>query len=223
MQIGKAFSYPFEDPEWMKKIGIAAAIMLIPLVGAIVVSGWGVEVARRVIHREQHPLPEWNDFGGYLVKGLKVVVISLVYLLPIILVSICPSVLVNYASSQSEDIITAVATIISVCLSCLMILYGVFAGLVLPAALGKFAASGELKDAFRFGEIIRAVRAKPMVFVMVLLGGFVSSLIAGAGVILCVIGLLATVPYSMAINGHLWGQAYLEAGQDQVYAPTMPM
>jgi hypothetical protein len=223
MQIGKAFSYPFEDPDWMKKIGIAAAIMLIPLVGAIVVSGWGVEVAHRVIRKEEHPLPEWNDFGGYLVKGLKVIVISFIYLLPIILVSICPSLLVNYANNQSEDIITAVATVISVCFSCLIIIYGVLAGLVLPAAMGKFAATGELKAAFRFGEVIRMVRAKPMVFVMALLGGFVSSLIASAGTILCFIGVLATVPYSMAINGHLWGQAYLEAGQDQVYAPTVQM
>ena len=223
MNIGKAFSYQFEDPDWMKKIGIAAAVMLIPLVGGIVVSGWGVEVARRVIHREQYPLPEWNDFMGYLVKGLKLMVISLVYMLPIILVSICPSVLIPFASEQGEDAIMTVVSIVSICFSCLVIIYALFAGLVLPAALGKFAATDDLKSAFRFGEVIGMVRAKPMVFVMVLLGGFLSSLIGSAGSIACGIGVLVTVPYSIAINGHLWGQAYLEAGQDQVYAPTMQM
>ena len=223
MQIGKAFSYPFDDPDWMKKIGIAAAVMLIPIVGGIVVAGWGVEVARRVIHREQYPLPEWNDFMGYLVKGLKMMVITLVYMLPIILVSICPSVLIPFASDQGEDTIMTIVTIVSACLSCLVLIYALLVGLVLPAAMGKFAATDDLKAALRFGQIISMVRTKPMVFVMVLLGGFLSSLIGSAGSIACGIGVLFTVPYSIAINGHLWGQAYLETGQDQVYAPTMQM
>lgn len=221
MQIGKAFSYQFEDPDWMKKIGIAAAITLIPIVGAIVVSGWGVEIARRVIRSEPYPLPEWDDFMGYLVKGLKLIVISLVYLLPVILVSVCSSGLIAVASDQGEEVIITIASIVSICFTCLIVIYGVLAGLVLPAAIGKFAATDELSAAFRFREVIGMVRAQPMVFVMVLLGGFIASLVAGAGSILCVIGVLFTVPFATSINGHLWGQAYLEAGQGQILNPTM--
>jgi hypothetical protein len=223
MEIGKAFTYPFEDPDWLKKIGLAAVIFIIPIVGSIAVAGWGVEVARRVIHREQYPLPDWSDFMGHLVRGLKMVVITLVYMLPVILVSACSSGLITFGQNQGENAILTIMSIVSACLGCLVLIYAILAGLVLPAALGKFAATDDLKAAFRFGEVIGMVRAKPMVFVMTLLGGFVASLVGSLGTIVCVIGALFTLPYSIAISGHLWGQAYLEAGQDQSFAPTMQM
>ena len=222
MQIGKAFSYPFEDPDWLKKIGVAALVMLIPLVGGIVVGGWGLEIARRVIRRETYPMPDWSDFMGHLVKGLKLFVISFVYLLPVILISACSQGI--FIAAQNADLgetALTVASVASICFSCVIILYSLLVGFVLPAALGKFAATDELGAAFRFGEIFSIVRANPSIFLMALLGGFVSSIIASAGVIICVVGMLATVPYSIAINGHLWGQAYLASGQAAPVAPGL--
>src|SRR4030065_1188818 len=100
MDFGKAFSYQFEDQDWIKKILIAAVIPLIPIIGSLVVAGWGVEITKRVIHHEPFPLADWNDFGGYLGKGFKMAVIALVYALPLIIVAICPSVLLTVPASS---------------------------------------------------------------------------------------------------------------------------
>ncbi len=40
MEFGKAFTYVFEDKDWLKKIGIAALVSLIPLIGQLIVMGW---------------------------------------------------------------------------------------------------------------------------------------------------------------------------------------
>jgi 4-hydroxybenzoate polyprenyltransferase len=40
MDFGLAFSYPFQDQDWFKKIAIAAVIALFPVVGWFAVFGW---------------------------------------------------------------------------------------------------------------------------------------------------------------------------------------
>ena len=66
MQIGKAFSYPFDDPDWMKKIGIAAAIMLIPLVGAIAIALHNREAAGSI-----RWIALWTTLITFAVIGLS--------------------------------------------------------------------------------------------------------------------------------------------------------
>ena len=92
---GKAFTFPQEDPAWIKKVAIAGVIMLvafIPVVGwliGLLLTGYSLEITRRVIAGEQPILPEWTDFGALLKKGLFVLVVGLVYALPLIVVGAC--------------------------------------------------------------------------------------------------------------------------------------
>ncbi len=208
MEFGKAFSFPFEDQDWIKKIGIGALIMLIPLVGGFIVAGWGLEVTRRVIRREAQPLPDWTDFGKFLVDGLKVMVIGLVYALPIILFSICSQTPLIFMGNGGDDTIATIYSLVMVCFGCLVFIYALFLGLVMPAAVANFAATDQLGAAFRFGEVFGLVRAAPGPYVLVLLGSFLAGIIAMLGSIACGIGALLTAAYAMAINGHLQGQAY---------------
>ena len=99
MDIGKSFGYAFEDDQWIPKILIAAAILLggivlgifvIPaFLAAFLLSGYGVEITRRVINGNPQVLPEWDNWGDLIIDGLKVWVIGIVYALPMILVSMC--------------------------------------------------------------------------------------------------------------------------------------
>jgi len=41
MDFGKAFSFVFEDEDWIKKIGVGGLISLIPVIGVFLVLGWG--------------------------------------------------------------------------------------------------------------------------------------------------------------------------------------
>jgi hypothetical protein len=210
MDFGKAFSYAFEDQDWIKKVGIAALIMLIPILGQIIIGGWALEITRRVIRRDPEPLPDWSEFGDYLVKGLQVFVIGFAYSLPIILISICTQVPTAFLADQGGDAENLII-VLSICTSCISMIYGIFLGFVLPAALGNFAAHEQLGAGFRFGEVFGLVRAAPMAYLLVLVGSFVAGLVAMLGLIACFIGVFFTVPFSYAINAHLQGQAYNEA------------
>ncbi|MBN1149449.1 MAG: DUF4013 domain-containing protein, partial [Anaerolineales bacterium] len=211
MEFGKAFTFPFDDQEWLTKLGIAALVMLIPIVGQFIVIGWALEVTRRVIQREPQLLPDWSDFVGHLVRGLKALVIGLVYALPIILVSACQQGSLIAVQESGDETVMSVVTVLTICLSCITLIYSIFMGLVLPAAMAKFAATGQLGAAFRFGEVFGLVRAAPAAYVIVLVGSFVASIIAMLGMVVCVIGVLFTAAYASVINAHLYGQAYNEA------------
>jgi len=123
MEFGRAFTYAFEDTDWLKKVGIAALVFLIPIVGGIIVMGWALEITRRVINDDPQPLPDWSDFGGYLGKGFKAFVVSLVYALPVLLVVGCGQLVMfgaGTALSESDpDLAGTVAMIVSLCMSCL--------------------------------------------------------------------------------------------------------
>lgn len=208
MEFGQAFSFVFEDEEWLKKVGIAGLIMFIPLVGVLVVLGWSVEITKRVINNHAEPLPDWGDFMQYLVKGLQVFVIAFLYMLPVIVVQLCSTGGMAFMADSGDETLATVLGVLTVCLSCFVILYSILSGLVLPAAIGNFAAKDELKAAFSFGEVFGMVRKNLGAYALVLLGSIVSGFVASLGIIACGIGVAFTGAYAYAINGHLWGQAY---------------
>ncbi len=210
MEFGKAFTFAFEDQDWIKKVLLAGLIGLIPIVGQLFVLGWGLEITRRVIRQDPQPLPDWSNFGGYLLDGLKGAVIAFVYALPIILVQACNQGITFGATELISDYDTAatITMVVLVCFGCLTFLYAILMGLILPAAMGNFVATDQLGAAFRFGQVFKLFKASPVSFVLVLLGSLIAGFVGSLGVILCFVGVIFTSAYASAINGHLTGQAY---------------
>jgi hypothetical protein len=207
MDFGLAFTFPFQDQDWIKKVLIGAALLLVPIFGLIVVLGWSVEVSRRVIRRDTEVLPGWDNFGEKFSLGLKAFVVLFVLSLPLTLFSL-PYTFINPAAS---DTMSTVFTIFSICFSCFSILYSIVLALGYPAALGILADTDSIGSALNPGKIFSLVRSAPAAYLITLLGIIVAGFVAGLGVIICAIGVLATIAYAMLIEGHLFGQAYLEA------------
>jgi len=236
MEYGKAFTFPQEDKDWIKKVAIAGVVMLLTfvpvlnIVTGIMMSGYTLEVTRRVIVGEQPVLPEWTDFGGLLKKGLLAFVVGLVYAIPLILLASCialPQIGLELAASGDSDTAQTVATIASVvsaCFGCLVAIYAILLAVVLPAAIGKLAVTGEIGPALRVGEVFALVRAKPGVFIVVaLLGGLATSILSSVGSIACVIGAAWGIAYGLIATAHLYGQAYRVASAEGGAAPMSPM
>lgn len=207
MDFGLAFSFPFQDDKWINKILIAGLISLIPVLGWIVVLGWQIEVIRRVIQGSDEPLPDWSDFSAYLTLGVKGAVIALVYSIPIMLLSIPVPVISALMDSGSGDTIIA---LISICFSCLSLLYGIVLAFVIPAAFGRLAASDQMGDAFQLAAIWELVRNALGAYVIAIIGTIVAGFVGSLGAIACLIGVIFTWAYYNVVAGHLYGQAYLE-------------
>ncbi len=209
MNFGKAFTYVFEDPDWIKKVLIAAVMNIIPIVGSLVSMGWAMDAGQRVIRQDPMPLPG-VEFGKHLGMGFKAFVIGLVYAIPMIIITL-PISITSAMTMDNSDTANTVVIIVSLCCGGLAFLYGLVLAVAMPAALGNFLATDQLGAAFRFSEIIGLVRAAPGAYLMVLLGGIVTGFIASLGSIVCVIGVLATSAYAMVVMGNLYGQAYRAA------------
>jgi hypothetical protein len=218
MDIGKSFTFVFEDEEWITKILIAAGILLvgtlffwvllIPLIVAYaLVAGYSVEITRRVIRGDLQVLPDWDNWGEYLADGLKAFVIVIVYALPAIIVGLCVGVPIGTLSEDGGGL----AGVLGFLLSCLNILWAIAMSLLLPAAIAFFAAGDELGAAFRFGEVYAFVRDNIKTYLITFLMSWVANFVGGLGSIVCGVGVLVTTPYGLMVTGHLYGQAYLEA------------
>lgn len=211
MDFGKAFTFVFDDPDWLRKVAINALIGLIPIVGQIYLLGWGLEVAKRVATRSPEPLPD-IDFGTYLMHGFRAFVVSLVYTAPIWVIGLIFGILSAVLSGLDPDLANALAAIGGICFGIFGLVFGLLLGVLLPAALTRTAMFGSIKAGLDFGKAWGLLRAAPGAWVLAFLGTFVAGFLASfVGTIACVIGIIFTMAYYQAVMGHFYGQAYLES------------
>jgi hypothetical protein len=210
MEFGLPFTYVFKDSDWFKKIGLAALVSLIPIIGQIFLLGWSLEITRRVIKNDPTPLPDL-DFGGQLGLGFKAWVVGLVYAIPVFIFSIPTTIASAFASSDGSDTAMTIVAVVSICTGILNVLYSLVLGFVLPAAYGRVAVENTIGAGLKFGEVFGMVKRAPMAYLIVLLGTLVAGFIAPLGAIACVIGVILTAAYSLAVMGHFYGQAYKQA------------
>lgn len=214
MDFGKAFSFTFQDEEWLKKLAIIGLVALIPFVGWLVLYGWGMQIALKVIRREQEPiqLPRL-EFGNQLSLGFKAFLVQLVYaiplfvlMLPIIIVSI-----VGESSGMDADTLGIIMPITGCLCGGLAFLYALAMSFMLPMAIGRFLDQGSVGAGLKFGEVFKLVKAALVPDLLAVLGSALGSMIGSLGTAGCGVGVLLTMPYSLAITGHLYGQAYNQA------------
>lgn len=208
MDIGLAFSFPFQDEEWVTKLILVGVILIIPVLGIILALGWTLAITRAVIRGEAKPLVGLSDFADLLTLGFKAFLISLIYALPIVVLSVPFGFISSLIESESAQ---ALVAIVSLCFSCFSLLYGLALAFIYPAAFAELAANDDLGAALNPSHIFGLVRKAPNAYVLTFLATLAAGFLAGLGVLLCFVGVLFTSAYAYAVYGHLYGQAYLEA------------
>ena len=218
MDLGRAFSFVFDDPEWVKKILVGGLIMLagfiIPILPGLVVYGYALEITRRVYQGRSDVLPEWDDLGGYFVRGFLLSVAIFFWLIPPILLIICVGAGVTVAASVSGEDVVAVFSgfILFGLLAAMFLLLLLWTVAFLPIIVGRYAVEERFGAMFEFGEIMREVRMAgvgPLLILLltVLVAGFFGQL----GIILCFVGVVFTSFYSYLVVAHGAGQVYRRA------------
>lgn len=210
LNISRSFTYMFEDESWIMKIVIGGILLFIPIVNFLVI-GYMLETLKRVADGVDIPLPEWADFGGKFIKGLMVFVIGFVYTIPIWLVACVVYGLLAVAGVAESDAMASLAGLISTCASCLYLIWMIVVWLVMPAALIKYAVTGELGSAFRFGELFSFISGNIANYIVAIILAAVAVFVAYFGVIACFIGVLFTMFWAYLVIGHLLGQVQAES------------
>lgn len=166
MDFARGLRFPFQDPEWLKKIAIGALISLVPIF-QFTMLGYMADTLRNVYHGRETPLPDYNDIGGLFVRGLMVVLIQLLWILPL-LVLLCPAfALVGIAGAASDEP-GALFALMNVCVWGLYIVAALLITPLLQAAIARYAVSNNFNDALP-GPVIAEVRGNPRPWIMVVL------------------------------------------------------
>jgi hypothetical protein len=212
MDFALAFSFPFKDQQWFKKLVVPGLVSLIPVIGQFFIVGFGLNVAKRIIEKNPESLPEL-DFGGDLKRGFMSFVIGLGYSLPLIVLALIFGIIMvaigGLAGDGNSDTAGILGVVMGAGFGIISILYGILVAFFTSAAMGNFLAKGEeLGAAFRIKEIWGFLKTAIVPYLLVIVGGIAANLIGSLGSIICAVGLLVTMPYAMAVYGHFIGQAY---------------
>jgi len=227
MDFAKAFTFMFEDPDWLKKLGIGTLIgllgivlspVLVGIVPLLVLLGYTIDVLRNVMHGSDRPLPEWDNWGSFLAKGFKVAAASFVWSLPAILLTV-PLVVGSMMADQGGSAgnlggAEALGIGIILCGTCLMILWSLFVTLISPAIYVRIAETDRFSSAFNFGAMWAFTRDNIgniiLALLLMIVVGFIASIVAGLGFVALVIGVLITLPFATLwqylVQAHLFGQ-----------------
>jgi len=207
MDIGRSFTYMFDDEDWLKKIAIGGVLNIIPVVNFIPM-GYGLRTLNNVAAGTETPLPEWDDWGGDFTKGLMVTLAALIASIPIWAVQVLSIIVAAVAGEEGSD----VAGICVAGVSCVAVLWGIAMLVYLPAAVIRYATKEEFSAFFQFSEVFAFIRDNLSDYIvailLVLAAGVVASVVGG---IACGIGALFTGFWATLVSSHLMGQLQAQA------------
>lgn len=221
MDIGKSFSFTFDDEGWLTKVlmGGLFSFLSIILIGVPFLIGYFLETLKNVYLGQPRPLPNWGDnLGGMFVKGIKAMVGVLIWALPIILLSCVLGGIMGVlggatgtSNSSAAQSAAGVIVAVNLCFQCLISLYSLVLAVVMPAALMKFAVDEKIGNFLAFGELFGFISRNLGNYLIAIILYWVASAVASFGVILCVVGVFFTTFWSMLVGAHLFGQVYRNA------------
>lgn len=242
MDINKSFSFPFEDNQWVSKLGLGAVIAMIPILN-FAWSGYMVELIRNVMNGVREPLPNWDDFGKKFTDGFMLFIAGLVYALPLLIVICLPlsGMIIPAFMSGNQDLqgvaetIMGASSVLFLCLLCVFLVYSLALSVIYPVILVLYAREGTLASCFKFREVFDLIGRNMNTFLTAwgvsLLAGFVVGLVAGVlqvlniipcfGQILSFLLTMATVAYTSVIYSHLFGQfGQIVFGKNEAIIPS---
>lgn len=158
VDVKKVLTYPFSDQNWITKIILGS----IPIINPFFSIGYAFEIFKQALNKQDLKLPEWDDWGGYLVKSLKLIVIYFIYMIiPFILFAIGGAFIAKGAMG-GFDMATGTYTGVNYGMMAFgwffYVIGGLIAlvvGLIMPMALAHYAKSGEnIGAVFQLGTII---------------------------------------------------------------------
>lgn len=170
------FFFPFKDEAARKNLLIGTLIfligMIIPVLPVILITGYAVQVSKRVLNGESLQMPAWEDWSSLFKDGLKLFAIRMIYSLPLLIIAI-PLMLsliglpifLETAEGQNQDALFAIFMVVIMGGLCILIPLSLPLAVIIPAAEMHAIEQDNFSAAFQFKNWWQVLRAN--------LGGFI--------------------------------------------------
>ena len=244
-----SFAFPFRDKQWVGKFLIGSLFLLIsyviPVVPTIFVLGYAVRSMGFAVRTGESRLPEWDDWSDLGVKGFLSILIYFIYSLPGLV--LLTSAGITYGlhcviSSLSGDglgwgmlmpltLVSGLLLLTSIVIAAAGVLILVAGILMSPAAIARFATTGELSAALQIGRIWAIIRSQLGSFALIwgityglgYIAWTVYGLLAYTVCCCCLVPFLSApiALYMLLVEMTLFGHAYREGASVTSDAPLL--
>jgi hypothetical protein len=200
-RVADAFVWPFRDPEWINKILIMGLILLIPIVGGINGLGWMLATLDRLRAGEEKLPPANFDYLG---RGFQLFVVSLVYYVGlgfITAVLYVPAIFI--LAQQGHNMSNAFLVALGIALLLLGAGVLTLASLALTFAMPSIVLAvdrGGIESGLHIGQVVRRARASLINTLIAGLMLIAAGLVGQLGAIVCLIGVVFTSAYALAMQ-----------------------
>jgi hypothetical protein len=198
-----------QDPDWGTKVLVGGLVALagIFILPAPLAVGYTLRITRSAATEAQPRLPEWTDWGGLFVDGLRVIGVGLAHALALLLVLGCPIglLLVTGFVDQNKD--SALGLLVFATLALPLLVFYLAVIVHLQVAVLRLAVTDSLAQAFDVRENLAFVGRNVLPLLLVLAVMLVGQLIANFGVLLCCVGVLFTAFWAQCTTSHALGRA----------------
>ncbi len=213
MQLGRAFTYIFDDRDWIGKLAIVmilsfSSIVLLPvvLIGLLplcILLGYMVEIVENVRQDRKVLLPAWDNYQYKLSRGGNVLLALIVYHLPLTVCGCCviffPGLFGDFASRG----LVAVMTLC--CIFPLALVWFTFGWIFMATGTVLYARGEPVTIYFQPGKLWGAVqRADAFSAAWMLMAILANIVLAVIGI--TIIGAVVTLALFIPVQAHLLGQ-----------------
>lgn len=165
MDVGRAFSYIFDDQEWAPKLLITAIIafmgtitlpLLVGLVAWAALLGYLLDLIRNLRDGHPTPMPRWDNYADKITQGGSVLTAVILYSLPN-LIPLCCSITFSGLwnnSSFGGSINLALAC----CIIPLLLVYNLVTWPMLALGLSRYAEERNIGVFFQFADLFGTIR-----------------------------------------------------------------
>ena len=218
IDFGRAFQFYFEDPDWLKKTLIGGALFFFGLVGLValfagvillaMVNGYMMRVMQRAYAGDPRPLPEWEDYGGLMRDGFKLLLLWLGYGAIFYGIPMVAIVAMGFVSAAARsDAVSGIMALFILLMQLLTMVLGLGLAIYMPSAVARMTLYQRLGAGFEFKENLALIKRNPgnyfLAFLIVLVVGLVASV---AGCALCLVGIFFAVFWAQCVQGYVLGE-----------------
>ena len=196
-----------DDPDWLRKVlfGSLAVLLTGLLIGMPLLWGYSVRLVRRAAAGLEPPLPEWDDWGGIFMDGLKVAAVLIahyvagaVLLLPLVL-----TLVVLPGSMDDPSGLFAVVLLLMMAVAFVVL---IAMAIYVHAAIVRMAVLDDLAEAFRPAEVIDFLRRNLGNVALAWVAFIIANFLSQFGVLICCVGLLPATVWSVIVMFYALGE-----------------
>jgi hypothetical protein len=209
LSIDEGLKFFFEDPRWKSKLAMLTLFTLLGclLVGMPIAAGYLFRITKRTAAGEP-PLPEWEDYGGLFMDGLRLVALPFVAMWPfaagVILLGIVDT-LVN----GGEDPRSVLGGLLRLVFLLLVLGSVLLAAAYMPSVRIRLALTDRLGAALEWRENLGLIRRNLESYAMSYVLFLLANLISNLGYLACCVGIVPASLWAVAVMS--WGEGRVGA------------